>query len=142
MSTTEHFVGKVAQKALITAGDCILICRDIDDEDIWELPGGRLHNDEQPFQGVQRELQEELGVDLPEGQIMYLEQFFQQRTGERSLLLVYHISVAREQYIFHPNQQEIAEIRWVTKDDIKSYKMYPNCERAIQYYFHNTRNIF
>lgn len=50
-----HFEGKVAQKAIIVKGNKVLITRDSKD-DVWELPGGRLDESEEPLDAMKREI--------------------------------------------------------------------------------------
>lgn len=60
MQTEEHFMGKVAQKAIIVNKGRVLMTRDPRTPEIWELPGERLNIDEISEEGLQREIQEEL----------------------------------------------------------------------------------
>jgi len=41
----------------------VLLCHRRDD-DLWNLPGGRMERDESPWQGVIREVKEEVGLDV------------------------------------------------------------------------------
>ena len=59
-----HFLGKVAQKAVIVRNGEVLLVRDPRNPDIWELPGGRLNDGEEPAIGLAREIFEELGAKI------------------------------------------------------------------------------
>lgn len=136
--TEEHFVGKIAQKAIITNKDTVLITRDHLDEHTWELPGGRLNIDEEPKNGLSRELFEELGVDVVVGDIVYVEQFFHERAQERHLLITYHATLADPTQVFTLSPEEVAEIAWVTKEELPRYHIFANCQRALESFFEKT----
>src|SRR3989344_817787 len=61
--TSKHFVGKVAQKAIIEKNGKVLVCRGVGDK-VWELPGGRVHENEEPTEGLIREIKEELNIEV------------------------------------------------------------------------------
>ncbi|MEU8263192.1 NUDIX hydrolase [Micromonospora sp. NPDC048999] len=42
-------------------------------KDIWEVPGGMLEPDESPLQACEREIQEELGLALPVGDLLCVD---------------------------------------------------------------------
>ena len=59
----------VAVKAFIVDGEGkLLIVKRADDDihmpNVWEIPGGRLDNGEDPFEGLKRETKEEVGLDI------------------------------------------------------------------------------
>ena len=130
----EHFVGKIAQKAIITDGEKILLARDVKDEDTWEIPGGRLNVDEDPKAGLARELYEELGCDFEIGDMFYAEQFLHQRDNHHALLLTYEASLKDPQAVFTLAPDEVAEVKWVHYADINHQHIFDNCLRAIQAY--------
>lgn len=39
----------------------------------WEIPGGVVEEDEEPWSGCRREVREELGLDLPVGRLLVLD---------------------------------------------------------------------
>lgn len=59
--THKHFVGEIALKAIIENEEKILFVRNIHDRE-WDFPGGRLHVNETPEEGLQREVFEEVGL--------------------------------------------------------------------------------
>lgn len=77
MDQEEHFLGKVAQKAIICFEGRVFLTRDPRTPDTWELPGGRLNVGEKPKEGLIRELFEELGVECEIGDAIFFEQFRQ-----------------------------------------------------------------
>src|SRR5947207_1396266 len=65
----QHFVGKIAQKALIEKEGKILLVQYPQSESNsasgkWDLPGGRLNINENPIESLKREVREELGVEI------------------------------------------------------------------------------
>jgi 8-oxo-dGTP diphosphatase len=59
---------RLAVKAFIVDKNKLLILKraskDIHKPSIWELPGGRLEEGEDPHQGIKREVKEETGLDI------------------------------------------------------------------------------
>lgn len=133
---SEHFIGKVAQKAIIEHDGKILITRGKGDVDLWELPGGRLHRDEKPEEGLAREVKEELGVDVVIGRIMYAEQFTMRNPAEPPHFFIGYTATLADplqEFVFDP--VEVTEARWITKDELTTHKIYGNCLRALEAYF-------
>lgn len=135
LSPEEHFLGKVTQKALIIKDDSVLITRDVDDEAIWELPGGRLNLDEMPAAGMSREIFEELGVVVSVGDIIYTEQFHHTRDDIQGLLLVYKVTLPADDTGFTLAADEVAEVRWITSSELDKQEIYADCHRALVDYF-------
>lgn len=59
---------RIAAKGFVINKDQLLVLKRSDDDyfmpGIWELPGGRLQYDEDPKQGLVREIQEETGIEV------------------------------------------------------------------------------
>lgn len=89
-----HFIGKVAQKAVIERDGRVLVIRDPRVEGIiWGLPGGRLNEGEDPKAGLAREIKEELGVDCVVNQVVYMTQFLQGNEGKNGLMIAYKATI-------------------------------------------------
>ncbi len=138
MAKEEHFVGKVAQKALIRRGDEVLIVRDIGDVDTWELPGGRLNVGEDPRSGLAREMREELGIEIEVGNVIFLEQFIQLRSGEPHLALIYEAALRSPHADLFLQPDEVAEIAWVNAENWQEYRYFAEYKRALASYFAKT----
>jgi len=102
--------------------------------DMWELPGGRLHIDEDPRIGLQREIREELGVSIEVGEVISVEEFTMKRTGEQHVALIF-IAKLLEDDSFVVDADEVAEVVWVTKENWRNYHLFGNYERALEHYF-------
>lgn len=135
--TDKHFSGKVAVKVLLVRDGRLLIIRDAKDAEIWELPGGRLNEGEQPQDAARRECLEELGVDVSLSRLVYAETFVHSREQKCHLLLAYEARMQpSNQEILVPSK-EIAEAKWVNSDEVNEYRMYDNCRRAVTAFFRN-----
>lgn len=128
-----HFCGKVAQKIILIKDKKVLITRDSQDE-IWELPGGRLNEGENPQSGVLREVKEELGVDVVLGQVVYINQFLHNNTTP-ALVIIYHAHMVDETVAFNPDPLEVAQMQWVDALDWHTYSYYPEYAAALKQYF-------
>ncbi len=93
----------------------------------WCFPGGHVEPGENARQAVRRELREELGVD-----VVATERLGSIRVdGGRYVLAVWRVDCNAES--FHPNEKEIAELRWVTPSELRSIKPgLPSNERVLE----------
>ena len=136
-----HFEGKIAQKVIIVKDGKVLLLRDARmQEVIWELPGGRLNIDEEPRAGVAREIMEELRATIAVGEVVYMGQFLQGSERNRAFIIVYKATLIDETADFVLLTNEVSEIAWVTKDDLKKYPLFPSYARALNCYFEKYAN--
>lgn len=77
----------------------------------WGLPGGGLHRNEKPLDGLLREVQEEIGVTLLPEQVTYA---YDDYAKERGLKFHYHAFICelKEKPVVRPQPREIADIKW------------------------------
>lgn len=132
---SEHFKGKVAQKALIVKESKVLITRDSRDPDTWELPGGRLDENEEPVEGLKREMKEELGVDVVIQKIQDIVRMYHARDDEWMLAVYYVASLASPDVDLIVDPIEIAEMKWIGKEDYMEYKLFPEYATALANFF-------
>ncbi len=85
----------------------------------WEVPGGKLEPQETPFDGLRRELQEELGVQVEQAQpLITLEHHY----DDRSVLLdLWHVTV----FSGEPQGLDGQALRWVAVDDLEAAGLLP-----------------
>jgi 8-oxo-dGTP diphosphatase len=91
---------------------------------MWEFPGGKLEPDEAPQAGLARELREELGIDVGQGEPLIRIPW---RYGERGLLLdAWQVSDWRGT----PTSQEGQALQWCAPMEIDPAQLAP-ADRAI-----------
>lgn len=130
-----HFEGKIAQKAVIIRDGKALVIRDPREQKIiWELPGGRLNEGEDPKVGLTREIKEELGVDCVVGEVIYLTQFYQTSEGRNALMIAYLAMIPAEVELIFADG-EICEARWITKEDMGALEFFPEYKDTLDMYF-------
>ena len=133
-----HFEGKIAQKAIICNENKVLLVRDPRmDSVIWELPGGRMNIDEEPRDAVAREIQEELGIQISVGKVVYMEQFIQESERKRAFVIVYECHMKNQVESIKMSEIEVCEIAWVSYAELAKYQLFPEYKRALDYYFAN-----
>ena len=92
----------------------------------WEFPGGKLEKGESPEDAVEREIREELGLDVRAGRIY---QAIAYSYPEKDVLLLFYAAVVVSG---EPRPIEEAEIRWVTVAELDGYAFAPVDEMLVQ----------
>lgn len=135
MKQEEHFLGKVAQKAIIHHDGQVFLTRDPRTPDTWELPGGRLNIDEDPKEGLIRELFEELGAKCQIGDVIYLKQFRQGNENAQISLVIVYTATLEPDAIISVDSSEVMEYGWFSRDEISQMKLFPEYIEALNVFF-------
>lgn len=115
--------------ALIVRGGRLLIARRPEGRHMagrWEFPGGKLEKGESPEDAVEREIREELGLDVRAGRIY---QAIAYSYPEKDVLLLFYAAAVVSG---EPRPIEEAEIRWVTMAELDGYAFAPVDEMLVQ----------
>jgi 8-oxo-dGTP diphosphatase len=136
---SEHFIGKIAQKAIIEKEGKVLISRHPDDTK-WDLPGGRIHRGEQPLEGLEREILEELGVEVVVGSPFFAEMTRAESTGEERYFVAFRAVFKDETAELTFQKEEVAEARWISEEEADSVAIFEVCRRALRAYFTLTKS--
>lgn len=117
----------VVAAALVDASGQVLIAqrpRDKHQGGLWEFPGGKLEINEERWQGLRRELQEEIGIDITHGQpLIGVQHDYSDKSVFLDVWLV-------DQWQGIARGVEGQEVRWVTLDELAQYE-FPAANRPI-----------
>jgi 8-oxo-dGTP pyrophosphatase MutT (NUDIX family) len=117
----KHFLAYIAQKALIEndKGQILLVQYPSDDHSAagkWDLPGGRLNENETALEGLTREVFEEIGADIQVEGIL--------ATGAKEItpafklfFVIYKASLSHPEKALVAEEGEIGKIEWHDKAD-------------------------
>jgi 8-oxo-dGTP diphosphatase len=86
---------------------------------LWEFPGGKAHDGEAPAAALERELAEELDIEVAVGEPLTFS--VHEETGLRILLLFYEAAISSGE----PRPREGQEIAWVSPADLRRYPTPP-----------------
>jgi 8-oxo-dGTP diphosphatase len=86
---------------------------------LWEFPGGKVKEGEDPREALRRELKEELDVDVEVGKI--LEVVFHTYPEYPILLLTYHCRIKKGV----PKPIGCHDLRWVSLEELNELAMPP-----------------
>ena len=109
----------------------------------WALPGGRCDHGETQAEAALRELHEELGVALGEGDVLGLLDDYPTRSGYLITPVVVWVSTSTE---LVPNPAEVASVHRVALDDIErgdafSFTTIPESTRRVIRFRHAGQHI-
>ena len=122
---------QVGLKAIIKNSAGALLCIYDTEHDWWDIPGGRIDSQEDMTDCLNRELQEEIGVqadDLKLCQATISPIILPKAPGHRLLLMIYEVEISKTPYANEPN----TELVWLSGKELseKITNKYPNefCE--------------
>ena len=87
----------------------------------WAIPGGKLEDGETFIQGMQRELQEEIGVTFQLDQISKSRMYYHVSSSDTTNCLEYSLSIINlpEQPVVVLNSEESVTYDWFSFEEIK-----------------------
>ncbi len=132
--TSEHFIGKVTQKALIYLDGKILLNKDVGGTH-YDLPGGRLHVKEDTAAGLAREIKEELNVEVEVKNPFYTCQTSWGKEHSPHYFVVYAADLVSPVTDISVDGTEVGEARWVTKEELTTIDIHHECTSAIEKFF-------
>jgi 8-oxo-dGTP diphosphatase len=130
----------VSQKALIAEGDRILVLKNTADraggKAQWEIPGGLLEMDEDLESGLKREVNEETGIEIVVGKLVWVwdqwEKDFQFRDGRvldvRIIELAFSCQRMRGDIQL---SEEHSEFKWATRAELSKLDFSRNSHAAV-----------
>ncbi len=133
MPVPQHYNGEVAQKAIIEKEGKVLVVR-APGESEYDLPGGRLNVDEHPTAALAREVTEELGVQIDVGAPVFADVWYNPQ-GTPRYFVAFGSKLKDLNSEFVLQKEEIAEARWIGKDELDTVPLYEICRNALKAYF-------
>ncbi|HYF10310.1 MAG TPA: NUDIX hydrolase [Candidatus Paceibacterota bacterium] len=131
----KHFEGKVSCKGVIVSPQGrVVVCRNAHDQDFWDLPGGVLNTGETLEEGLVREIREEIGVEPTIGKILGAWTFTKRNSGKQTVAIAF-LGALEETARFSFDDGEIAEVRWIGKEDLKEIRLFPEYHRILEDFF-------
>lgn len=130
MTNAEHFLGKVAVKAVIVRNGKVLITRSQGDT-LWDLPGGRIHEGESLEDAIVREAQEELGVLIEVKKLLCSEQSLHRKDNRFIMFVTFEAALTDPDNAAFVPSEESEEIRWIGKEDYVASEMFDQCPKPL-----------
>ena len=124
---SKHFVGNVAQKAIIEKDGKILVCRGIGDN-VWEFPGGRLHEGEAPVDGIIREVKEEFGISITDVKPLRVLPSYHYKSNMHNVYIAYTCTYDGSPITAN---EEIEEYKWATRAELKKLPMFDDGKEVV-----------
>jgi len=109
------------------------VCKGIGDS-VWEFPGGRLHDGEDPSEGLRREIKEELGIDVVVDRPVYLARSYHGKSKVWQVFVAYQCTAPKDAQII-ADKSEVEDMQWIPREEIMALPMFPDCEGALKAYF-------
>ncbi|MCX6747479.1 MAG: NUDIX domain-containing protein [Candidatus Nomurabacteria bacterium] len=106
--------------ALILHEDKLLVAKHAEEKDYYALPGGKLEKGENPLECIKREIKEELGVEVSELKLAYVNKF-ETKEGKENLEFFFLVKDGQDFVDLTGNDRthafEIFEMRWIGADE-------------------------
>lgn len=90
---------------------------------LWGIPGGKKEEAEDPEKGLVRELQEELGWNVNEEELQFLDKIPMKNLCDGSYLLYLYYYEVTDVLQITLNHEEHSEYQWASVEDFKKYQL-------------------
>lgn len=111
---------------IVEDGKILLLYRD--EEDHWEVPGGKFEPQESPTEAAKREAKEEIGVEVELEKPFYSGEF--QHDGEVYLWHGY-ISKIRDGKPSIQEKEKFSSMKWFAGDELDELDLAPNLQMIL-----------
>ncbi|MFA5270273.1 MAG: NUDIX hydrolase [Patescibacteria group bacterium] len=132
MSKADHFVADITQKAILEYQGKVLVTSG--DGEWWELPGGRLHWNEKPIDGLKREMQEELTITVEPLSILGVATFISS-SGNSHFGVFYLCAPVTDINQIKINDGEVVDMRWIVESEVDDLNAWPQYKEVLHKFF-------
>ncbi|ACE05730.1 hypothetical protein Aasi_0292 [Candidatus Amoebophilus asiaticus 5a2] len=108
------------------------------DPGAWGIPGGKMEEQESPFQAMKRELFEETSLEANMSLRMLGSLFFR-RPAIDYTLQVFELQLKEPPKIYL--SEEHSSYEWVTPLQMKEFKLIPGTIQVYRYFYQNVRSL-
>lgn len=132
-----YFCRSHRTRLVLVSNDDVLLVRGYYGSGKWSLPGGGLHRNESPEDGLVREVREETGIIIDPKR---LKELFEKRvvteTGLRFTMHAYGIKIKQKPKI-RMQRGEIHETTWMNYRQVMTHdQVSDNTKRAVAAFYH------
>lgn len=115
---------ELAGSLIIRDGKLLLLYRE--DEEHWEVPGGKVEEEESPTEAAVREASEEIGVEIELEKPFYSGEF--QKDDE---IYLWHGYIADTEGEPEIQEEKFGKLEWVDPRDLDDINLAPNLEMVL-----------
>lgn len=136
-----HFLGQVNQKAFIQKDGKVLLVKYSEDatkhpnilaRGKWDMPGGRLNEGESVFEGLKREVFEEIGKEAVIEKPL-VTGTFTNLARHKNFFVIYQVSLSDYSEPFHFHDGEVFGVEWVDVAEVLTLPIiYPEYREALK----------
>ncbi len=109
-----------AMKALIVReGKFLALELEIGRSRIWDLPGGKVEDGEEPMQTLLREVKEETALDVKDAKPIGVYHFLRKTDGQHAVCTVFRAETGEGAKVIlpHKSNESIASSKWLSKEE-------------------------